>query len=194
MGPKHSYHKCTDLEYFFDPTHCNRYRDATKDCSKRDKFLFGASCAKEGKRFDYWVTNAKSWPEFWKQIKDFSLAKKIEGIEKYLDKHTMGVGSIVLEILVPEIALARISAEAVDKIREGKPPLTVVSSIAMGLIVAYVLKNEMKVLNIAEASLMNTAVQNKILTTKTGKQIIKKASSDLPGNVKSLIYNQYNIN
>ena len=100
----------------------------------------------------------------------------------------------MLEILVPEIALARISAEAVDKIREGKPPLTVVSSIAMGLIVAYVLKNEMKVLNIAESSLMNTAVQNKILTTKTGKQIIKKASKDLPGDVKSLIYNQYQIN
>lgn len=118
MGIIHSKPKtCSNFEYFMKPTKCKRYYRKVKNCSKRDRMLFGQNCKSQGKLFDKVFTKAKTWGELWKEIKNFSLADKINSLEKYLDRYTLGTGSIIAETIFPELAVTRMVSEAVKEIK-----------------------------------------------------------------------------
>ena len=122
-----------------------------------------------------------------------TISEKIDYMTRKLDDSTYGYGSTALAIAVPEIYIAKATADAIVQIQQGKPPMDAIKTVAIYGAMQVILGREISLLQIPPKAFAAKAVRERLMSTPAGKEVMKRIAKALPSDYKKLVKNVFDF-
>lgn len=113
-----------------------------------------------------------------------TVSDKLKIVEDLLDKKTSGIAGTVVNLALPEVALAQATSKILSDVSQGKSLESSLKTVATTLIYNYAIKSESDLMKLGASAFQDPQVQSMVANSQLGRMAIDAIKNALPADIR----------